>query len=401
MNGSVSALEQSGGNNLVAADNLKQNLYDYGRTNLPKGVNDSIYGGMRGDISAVDPKYADLMENYKAASDNINDLTKTFSLGNGAAASTSVVKGLTALKSGSKMNSFRQLIAKDPTIGGMIAGAAIQPWSNHSSIWEALASGYGLASLAHPGGLAVGIPGAMAGFVASSPRIVGSAAYLAGKVTAPLNAVTSPLGNVATKAAYYASRPEALTQQVPGPATNSPAPTGAWNAVKRLESHGHQIDPRTGQPTTSSKGAIGVSQIMPKNGPAAAAMAGVPWDPDKFKWDQDYNETLGQAFYHHLVDEWGGDTVKAAAAYNSGSARVHQAMAAAAQQGDDWVAHLPQETRNYVRNFRSATGAAASGGRIERAAGGAIDTGRRDELVERLMGKTKQAKASWKRAIRN
>ena len=140
-------------------------------------------------------------------------------------------------------------------------------------------------------------------------------------------------------------------------------------AIESNESGGKQFT-ASGKPLTSSKGAIGVMQVMPSTGPEAARYAGLAWDPKRFREDEDYNRALGAAYYKEMLRRFGGDPVKAAAAYNAGpgSARkgtgVNGAIAKATKAGepDNWVAYLPAETKDYVAKFQRKTGAASSGG---------------------------------------
>lgn len=145
-------------------------------------------------------------------------------------------------------------------------------------------------------------------------------------------------------------------------------------AIESNESGGRQFND-AGQPLTSKAGAIGVMQVMPGTGPEAARLAGLPWDPKRFREDEAYNRALGQAYYKDMLRRFDGDPIKAAAAYNAGpgSARkgtgVNGAIARASKAGepDNWVAHLPAETRDYVAKFQRKTGAsAASGGSAPR-----------------------------------
>lgn len=140
-------------------------------------------------------------------------------------------------------------------------------------------------------------------------------------------------------------------------------------AIESNESGGRQTT-ASGKPLTSSAGAIGVMQVMPGTAPEAARMAGLPWDPKRYREDENYNRALGQAYYKEMLRTFGGDPVKAAAAYNAGpgSARtgrgVYGAMARARKAGEpeNWIAHLPAETRDYVAKFQRKTGAESGGG---------------------------------------
>lgn len=114
--------------------------------------------------------------------------------------------------------------------------------------------------------------------------------------------------------------------------------------VSQQESGGQQFDP-SGQPTTSSAGAIGVMQVMPDTAPEAARLAGLPWDEDAYRHDEAYNKLLGIAYLSEMLRRYDGDVDKALAAYNAGPGAV-----------DDYSAgmrsSLPAETQDYVARIR-------------------------------------------------
>lgn len=113
------------------------------------------------------------------------------------------------------------------------------------------------------------------------------------------------------------------------------------------ESGGKQFG-SDGKPLTSPKGAIGVAQVMPGTGPEAAKLAGLPWDEHRYKNDADYNLQIGDAYMGAKLKEFGGDRVKAEAAYNAGAGNVRKAMRRAEASGGDWRDYLPAETQGYI-----------------------------------------------------
>ena len=126
----------------------------------------------------------------------------------------------------------------------------------------------------------------------------------------------------------------------------------AFNAMIQQESGGRQS-------AVSNKGAIGVAQVMPGTGPEAAKLAGLPWDPVKYKNDPQYNAAIGFAYFKEKVRENNGDVFKGMAAYNAGQGRVQQAERQAAATGKPWTAFLPQETQQYIPSVLSKMGALA------------------------------------------
>ena len=120
--------------------------------------------------------------------------------------------------------------------------------------------------------------------------------------------------------------------------TESPELLDLIDRVERQESGGDQS-------AVSSAGAVGVMQVMPGTAPEAAQLAGVPWDPQAYRTDANYNRLLGIAYLSDLLHEYDGDVEKALAAYNAGPGRVNEAISSS---GGDWLSALPAETQDYV-----------------------------------------------------
>lgn len=116
-----------------------------------------------------------------------------------------------------------------------------------------------------------------------------------------------------------------------------------WSRMIGRESGGRQFG-ADGQPLTSPKGAVGISQVMPDTAPEAAQLAGLPFDENRYRTDPQYNEALGRAYFNEMVRQF-GDPARAAAAYNAGPGRVREALQ---KGGDNWLSLLPAETRDYV-----------------------------------------------------
>jgi hypothetical protein len=196
---------------LNGVDNLKQALYDqasnYSSGSAANSALMGIYHGTKQALVDADSGYADLMDQYQTAKVGINDLTKTLGLGTNAAATGAVTKMLRQMKTGTGQNLLAQLMEGNPELRGALAGSAVNPWARGSmSIWEA-ALGAGLpGALVHPLAAAGVIPGAIAGLAASSPRVIGSAANLAGQIGGKLDALGSPLAQAGARGVYYAGR---------------------------------------------------------------------------------------------------------------------------------------------------------------------------------------------------
>lgn len=126
------------------------------------------------------------------------------------------------------------------------------------------------------------------------------------------------------------------------------APTSNFDTIVSIESGGKQLD-KSGKPLTSSAGAIGIAQVMPKTAPEAATLAGIPFDEVKYKTDAEYNKTLGKAYFDKQVTDF-GDEAKAAAAYNAGPTAVRKAIE---KYGESWLQGVPKETQDYVTKYKT------------------------------------------------
>lgn len=137
------------------------------------------------------------------------------------------------------------------------------------------------------------------------------------------------------------------------PQTQAPAPD------RREELHARQIQAESGgnQAAVSPKGATGRMQVMPATGPEAAALAGLEWDPQRFKSDGQYNEALGRAYQDEMLRKFNGNESLAFAAYNAGPGRVNKAIQRYGDPSkgqidfDSFIQHLPKETQDYVRKI--------------------------------------------------
>ncbi len=172
---------------------------------------------------------------------------------------------------------------------------------------------------------------------ATNPKVVGGSLVTMGgqELYRAPDFITAPLGSNVLEVGGTSSQ-----GYVGGPVSADQT----WSRMIGAESGGRQFA-ANGQPLTSSAGAIGRAQVMPSTAPEAARMAGLPWDENRYRTDANYNEALGRAYYTNLVQRYGGDAEKAAAAYNAGAGRVDRAIS---RGGDNWRAMLPRETQGYI-----------------------------------------------------
>lgn len=132
------------------------------------------------------------------------------------------------------------------------------------------------------------------------------------------------------------------------------APGSGGNLAKMIaitafsESRNRETDPKTGKRVTSPAGAEGVMQVMPGTqrdpGFGVKPSNGTPEDDAR----------VGRDYLAAMMKRYRGEPAKAWAAYNWGPDNLDGAVA---KHGENWLAHAPKETRDYV-----ATNVAALGG---------------------------------------
>jgi hypothetical protein len=200
-------------------------------------------------------------------------------------------------------------------------------------------------------------------------RIVAISDFGGDAVEVPGSRIQAPQGmqyiRGADGATYTVPKQTGGSFGTPAPAVGTPAPAGApgrggdtFTRMIKQESGGKQFD-RSGRPLTSSAGAIGIAQIMPKTAPEAARLAGLPYDKTRLENDKEYNRALGEAYYKKQLTDFNGDERLAAAAYNAGPGAVRRALAKGGPDG--WINNVPRETRDYVAAV-TGVAAPASGG---------------------------------------
>jgi len=140
---------------------------------------------------------------------------------------------------------------------------------------------------------------------------------------------------------------ETVGEQISSSVATSLSKSQVWQNLIQQESGGRQFK-KNGETLTSSKGAIGIAQLIPKYGPDFAKMAGTTWDESKARKDKDYNLKLGYANFENLIKHYGGDLLKAAAAYNAGPGKIDKLIE---EKGKDWRSGLGRETRDYIKTI--------------------------------------------------
>ena len=153
-----------------------------------------------------------------------------------------------------------------------------------------------------------------------------------------------------------------------GPRIETSESDRAFNIAIGSES-AHQQFAADGTPLTSSKGAIGIAQVMPDTAKETAKNNGIEWDESKYKNDAAYNAKLGKLYFEQQLKDFNGNLPMAYAAYNAGPQRVKDALTMtvgadgtksySAAEGSDWLSKMPKETRDYVAKNMTAFGTGA------------------------------------------
>jgi hypothetical protein len=145
----------------------------------------------------------------------------------------------------------------------------------------------------------------------------------------------------------YGTVSTATTQTV----TTAPAipeQSTTYDRMLQAESGNRDYDAQ-GRPMTSPKGAMFASQVMP----STAAAPGYGVRPAQAQTPEEYNR-VGREYFQALVNKFGGDEQKAAAAYNAGPGRIQQNVNQ--NNGQMNVAQLPRETQGYLQKIGQAVG---------------------------------------------
>jgi hypothetical protein len=166
-------------------DALKQAISDIRDTTqfgtAGRKAADTAYNAVKTEITNQAPTYAKVMKDYSQASETLSEVERALSLGNKAAADTSMRKLQSLMRNnvntnfGNRVGLAKTLEDNGAEILPAVAGQAMSSWTPR-----------GLAGLAASGAGVAGMlshPLALAGLPATSPRLVGEAAYGLGAAT--------------------------------------------------------------------------------------------------------------------------------------------------------------------------------------------------------------------------
>lgn len=170
--------------NLEGFDNLKKRLFNITTKegSNSERVKTEITNSVRKQIMDQSPEYAVIENNYAKDSDIINDLRKVFSFNRNANSETTLRKIQSTARNNANTDwSYRAQLLKqiDPTgeIQQEISANALNSYSPRGL----LGGGFAGANIAAPFFNPATLPAAIAGVAATSPRLVGNAAYLVGR----------------------------------------------------------------------------------------------------------------------------------------------------------------------------------------------------------------------------
>lgn len=141
---------------------------------------DTVYNSVKQEITSQAPTYAKVMRDYSEASKTLEEVTKALSLGEKASADTSIRKLQSLLRNNAQTNYGNRLSLANELEqqGGVslrpaLAGQAMNSWTPRGMVGAIEKGALGVGSVLNPTILAAA--------PAASPRLVGEAAYGAGR----------------------------------------------------------------------------------------------------------------------------------------------------------------------------------------------------------------------------
>jgi hypothetical protein len=183
-------------------DNLKQSLWeDFGKLGMEEktafSAGKQVYDAVKNQISTQAPEYSKVMKNYSEATDQIKEIERALSLGNKASADTAMRKLQSLMRNNVNTNYGQRLeLAKQlEAMGGnemmpALAGQAMNEFTPRG-LQRATAGPEAFLAYATGGPALAAID-----LAASSPRLVGEAAYKYGQMANALNKAKQPVTDI-------------------------------------------------------------------------------------------------------------------------------------------------------------------------------------------------------------
>lgn len=173
---------------------------------------DSAYNAVKSEITAQAPTYSKVMRDYELASDTIKEVEKALSLGNKAAADTSMRKLQSLMRNnvntnyGNRLSLAKQLESNGAEILPAVAGQAMSSLTPRG-LQAASATGLaGAAMYLNPKGLAM-LP-------LTSPRLVGEAAYGLGAMNRGVSNVAGASADKLAKLLKQSGAPQLTMEEL-------------------------------------------------------------------------------------------------------------------------------------------------------------------------------------------
>lgn len=194
----------TGKNNLAGLDELKRALQ--ARADSAPGGASNAYNKVRASVREtlgnISPEYSQLMDDYQLMLDEVNTLKKTLGAGPRTDANAQLIKSMKAFQTPTGESMLEKISEIDPSIPYKIAGAALK--QNPTGLRQVIVGGTPAAGMVanaimsgDPVKLAAALPLFAVGAAASSPKIMGKGAYLAGRGAGAVSAMGDiPLGPV-------------------------------------------------------------------------------------------------------------------------------------------------------------------------------------------------------------
>jgi hypothetical protein len=162
-------------------DALKQAISDIRDTTqfgtAGRKAADTAYNAVKSEITTQAPTYAKVMKDYSQASETLSEIERSLSLGNKAAADTSMRKLQSLMRNnvntnfGNRLDSAKMLESYGADVLPAVAGQSMSSWTPRG-LQGVVAGGAGVGALVNPATLAA-VP-------FTSPRLIGEAAYKLG-----------------------------------------------------------------------------------------------------------------------------------------------------------------------------------------------------------------------------
>lgn len=176
-------------------DALKQAIYEvvqetkYGT--MARKATEKVYNRVKDQIVQQVPEYAKVMKDYSNASEQISDISRTFSMGEKASKDTALRKLTSVMRNnvntnfGQRAKLMDEMAVKQPDLPYAIAGQALNS-PTPRGLQALMASGAGIYGYTNPSTLAA-LP-------LASPRLMGEAAYGAGALSGQFENALARLG---------------------------------------------------------------------------------------------------------------------------------------------------------------------------------------------------------------